>query len=90
MIDNVSFTIDGWEEYVSWQIEDKRTLRKINQLIKDIVRNTSEGIGSPEPLKGNLSGCYSREIDKKNRLIYRILDDNRAEIIHCKSHYGDH
>jgi toxin YoeB len=89
MIDNVSFTLDGLEDYISWQTEDKRTLKKINQLIKDIIRNGNTGIGRPEPLKGNLSGYWSREIDEKNRLLYRILADDKVEIIHCKGHYGD-
>jgi len=74
---------------MDWQTEDKRTLKKINKLIKDIIRNGNEGIGNPEPLKNNLSGYWSREIDEKNRLVYRILDDDRIEIIQCKGHYGD-
>ena len=89
MIDNIGFTIRGLNEYMDWQTEDKRTLKKINKLIKDIVRNGNEGIGNPEPLKNNLSGYWSREIDEKNRLVYRILDDDRIEIIQCKGHYGD-
>jgi len=76
MIDNISFTINGLEEYIFWQTTDKRMLKKINQLIWDISRNGNSGIGHPEPLKENLSGYWSREIDKKNRLLYRILDDN--------------
>jgi len=89
MIDNVSFTLDGWDEYTSWQTEDKRTLKKINELIKDIFRNAHNGIGHPEPLKHNLDGYYSRKIDDKNRLIYRILENGNIEIIHCKGHYKD-
>ena len=88
MIDNVSFTINGLEDYIYWQTEDRRTLKKINQLIKDIIRNGYSGIGHPEPLKGNLSGYWSREIDE-NRLLYRILANNHVEIIQCKGHYGD-
>ena len=89
MMDKVGFSLDGWDEYVSWQTEDKRTIKKINKLILDIVRNGHNGLGKPEPLKNNLSGYWSREIDEKNRLIYRILEDGRIEIIHCKGHYGD-
>ena len=89
MIDSVSFTLDGLEDYIFWQTGDKRTLKKINQLINDIVRNGHTGMGHPEQLKGDLEGYWSREIDGKNRLLYRILDDGRVEIVHCKSHYGD-
>ena len=89
MIDNVSFTLDGWDEYTSWQAEDKRTIKKINELIKDIVRNGHAGIGHPEPLKHGLEGYWSREIDEKNRLTYRILESGKIEIIHCKNHYQD-
>lgn len=89
MIEKVSFTTNGLEDYIYWQSEDKRTLKKINQLIKDIIRNGNSGIGSPEPLKGNLSGYWSREIDSKNRLLYRILDNDSIEIIQCKGHYSD-
>ena len=89
MLDNLSFTIKGWEDYIYWQTEDKKTLKKINQLIKDIFRNGYEGIGKPEPLKSNLSGYWSREIDHKNRLIYCILNDGIIEIIQCKGHYSD-
>jgi len=64
-------------------------LKKINRLINDILRSGYVGIGSPEPLKGNLSGYWSREIDQKNRLIYRINDNDDTEIIQCKGHYTD-
>lgn len=89
MLDNVSFTLDGWNEYTSWQTENKRTLKKINELIKDIVRNGHKGTGHPEPLKHDLEGYWSRKIDEKNRLTYRIIDDEKIEIIHCKGHYQD-
>ena len=89
MTDNVSFTLDGLEEYMSWHTENKRTLKKINQLIKDIIRNGNKGIGHPEPLKGNLSGYWSREIDDKNRLIYKMLDNGNVLIAHCNGHYSD-
>jgi toxin YoeB len=89
MIENVSFTLDGWEEYTAWQTEDKRTIKKINQLIRDIIRNGNGGIGHPEPLKGNLSGYWSREIDEKNRLTYKLLHDGKVLIVHCNGHYSE-
>ena len=89
MTDNISFTIRGLNDYIHWQSEDKRTLKKINQLIKDIARNGYTGIGKPEQLKGSLSGYWSREIDEKNRIIYRIKGNDDVEIIQCKGHYGD-
>ena len=89
MISNISFTLDGWSEYTSWQSENKQKLKKINELIKDIVRNGHDGIGHPEPLKYELDGYWSRKIDEKNRLVYRILDDEKIEIIHCMGHYQD-
>ncbi|EMB26773.1 Txe/YoeB family addiction module toxin [Treponema denticola] len=79
---------DAWIDYVYWQTEDKKTLKRINMLIKDIERNGHNGLGSPEPLKGNLSGFWSRRIDKKNRLVYRIAD-NVIQIIQCRTHYGE-
>ena len=88
-LDKLSFTLDGWDEYTAWQTEDKRTLKKINQLITDIIRNGNEGIGHPEPLKGNLTGYWSREIDEKNRLLYKIMDSGKVLIAHCNGHYGD-
>ncbi|MDR0272205.1 MAG: Txe/YoeB family addiction module toxin [Clostridiales bacterium] len=66
--------------------EDKRTLKKINKLIADIIRNGNTGIGHPEPLKNDLTGKWSREIDEKNRLVYAISNENRIEIYHCKGH----
>lgn len=81
-MDKVAFTIEALEEYNQWQQDDK----KIFNLIKETARNPYEGIGKPEPLKGNLSGFYSRRIDKEHRLVYRI-NDNVLEIISCKGHY---
>ena len=87
MTDNISFTLDGLKEYMDWQKEDRRTLDKINKLILDIVRNGNEGIGHPEPLKHDMSGKWSREIDKKNRLTYKINEDGKIEIFNCMGHY---
>jgi len=78
----------AWEDYLYWQTQDKRTLKRINQLVKDIERNKYEGIGKPEPLKHERTGYWRREIDEKNRLIYRIQGDN-IEIAQCRTHYGD-
>jgi len=89
MIDNIGFSLQGLQDYIHWQTGDKRTLKKINKLVEDIVRNGNTGIGHPEPLKGDLSGKWSREIDEKNRLVYQILGDSRIEIYQCKGHYGD-
>ena len=82
------WTDDSWEQYLYWQEQDKKTLRKLNKLLTDIDRNGNQGIGHPEPLKGNLSGWWSREIDEKNRLIYKIEDDC-IKIYQCKNHYDD-
>ena len=77
---------EAWEDYLYWQIQDKKTIKRINLLIKDIERNYYDGIGKPEPLKGNLSGWWSRRIDDTNRLVYRI-NNNILEIVSCKTHY---
>jgi toxin YoeB len=78
----------SWKEYLHWQTQDKRTLRKINSLIKDIERNEGQGIGKPEQLQGDLSGWSSRRIDEKNRLVYRTKN-GRIEISQCRGHYDD-
>lgn len=79
---------EAWEDYLYWQTQDKKTLKRINQLIKDIDRNGYDGIGKPEPLKYDMQGCYSRKIDETNRLVYYIEDDN-VIILQCKTHYRD-
>ena len=71
-----------------WKTQDKKTLKRINALLKDIDRNGYEGIGKPEPLTGNWSGYWSRRIDEKNRLVYRIVDET-IRIAQCRTHYGD-
>ena len=79
---------EAWDDYLYWQGEDNKTLKKINNLIKSIERDgESRGIGKPEPLKGKRSGFYSRRIDGKNRLVYRVIDDV-IEIATCREHYG--
>jgi toxin YoeB len=76
----------SWEEYLSWQSTDKKVLKKINNLIKDIKRDPFEGIGKPEPLKYELQGCWSRRITDEHRLVYEIEND-ALYIVSCKYHY---
>lgn len=83
----VSFTETAWEQYIECQTEDKKTLKRINLLIQDILRNYFTGIGKPEPLKGNLSGFWSRRIDDSNRIIYTV-DNDIIQIVACKGHYS--
>ena len=78
----------AWADYLYWQTQDKKTLKKINRLIQDIDRNGYHCQGQPEPLKGDLSGFWSVHIDEKNRIVFRIVD-NRMEIAQCGSHYRD-
>ena len=79
---------EAWEEYKEWQSIDKKILKKINTLIESIDRNGYSGIGKPEALRGNHAGFYSIRIDKKNRLIFRVVDD-AIEIAQCGGHYDD-
>lgn len=76
----------AWDDYLYWQSQDKKTLKRINQLIRDAERDPFNGIGKPEPLKGDLSGFWSRRIDEENRLVYRPNNDI-LEILSCKGHY---
>lgn len=78
----------AWEEYCCWQQQDKKTLKRINALLRDIQRGGSEGIGKPEALKNSLNGWWSRRIDEKNRLVYKKEEDNII-IASCKGHYND-
>ena len=78
----------AWDDYLYWQTQDKKTLKKINNLLKDIDRNGYECIGQPEPLTGDLSGYWSVRIDKENRLVFKV-EDEIIEIVQCKTHYGD-
>ncbi|MBS4879609.1 MAG: Txe/YoeB family addiction module toxin [Firmicutes bacterium] len=79
---------EAWEDYLFWQTQDKKTLKRINALIRDIERENFDGIGKPEPLKGDLSGFWSRRIDSTNRLVYRIRD-GVLELLSCRGHYDD-
>ncbi|AOH44033.1 addiction module protein [Anaerolineaceae bacterium oral taxon 439] len=78
---------ESWEEYLYWQAQDRKTLKRINKLILDIERNGTHGIGKPELLKGDLSGLWSVRIDEKNRLVFWIADDT-LKIAQCGTHYG--
>jgi toxin YoeB len=83
---NLTFTDESWNDYVYWQTQDKKTLRRINDLIKDARRDPFAGIGKPEALKHALSGFWSRRIDETNRLVYQVRDDELV-IISCRYHY---
>jgi len=82
----LSWTDEAWCDYLYWQGQDKKTLKRINQLISDAKRSPFEVIGKPEPLKENLAGFWSRRIDDTNRLVYTI-DDTALTIISCRYHY---
>ncbi|QKW20387.1 Txe/YoeB family addiction module toxin [Kitasatospora sp. NA04385] len=85
----IQFTDGGWADYLYWQANDRRLLKRINQLIEDIRRNGHEGIGKPEPLRHELAGAWSRRIDQEHRLVY-VLDEpaNTVCIIACRYHYS--
>jgi len=82
----ITFSENAWEDYVSWQNEDKKMLKKINELIKDILRHPFEGIGKPEPLKFDLKGFWSRRIDREHRLVYQAIESDLL-IYSCRFHY---
>jgi toxin YoeB len=82
----LSWTTNAWEDYLFWQVKDKKTLQSINNLITDIMRHTFEGIGDPEPLKHHWSGYWSRRIDLEHRIVYKIAD-NYVCIAQCRFHY---
>ncbi|MBP7547816.1 MAG: Txe/YoeB family addiction module toxin [Corallincola sp.] len=82
----LTWTDDAWSDYLYWQTQDKKTLKRINKIIEDIKRAPFDGIGKPEPLKMNLSGFWSRRIDDTNRLVYAV-DDSAITIISCRYHY---
>lgn len=84
---NLTFTDEAWESYIYWQTQDKRTLKRINDLIQAAQRDPFVGIGKPEPLKHGLGGCWSRRIDESNRLVYEVNED-QVIIISCRYHYG--
>ena len=81
------FTPQGWEDYQYWQGADRAVLKRVNRLLDDALRHPTEGIGKPEPLRGDLSGYWSRRIDDTNRLVYRATDAELV-VIACRFHYG--
>ncbi len=82
----IIFSQNSWEDYLSWQTEDKKMLRKINSLIKDIQRTPYQGLGKPEPLKYDLAGLWSRRIDREHRLVYQVIGDELF-VYSCRYHY---
>ena len=82
----LAWTDDAWSDYVYWQGQDKKTLKRINKLITDTKRSPFEGIGKPEPLKENLSGFWSRRVDESNRLVYAV-NGSHITVISCRYHY---
>ena len=87
MSKKLAWTDAGWSDYIYWQSQDKKTLKRINKLVDNILRSPFEGIGKPEALKENLSGFWSRRIDHTNRLVYAV-NDSHITIIACKYHYN--
>ena len=86
MTRRLTFTPDAWEDYLYWQGQDKKTLKRINQLLREIMREPFAGIGKPEPLRENLSGYWSRRIDDTHRLVYAV-EQMMIVIIACRYHY---
>lgn len=83
---NIIFSEESFSDYQSWALEDKKLYKKINELIKDIIRSPFSGIGKPEPLKHELSGYWSRRINEEHRLVYKVIE-NSVLIASCKYHY---
>lgn len=86
MSKKLAWTDEAWKDYLYWQSQDRKTLKRINKLIEDTKRHPFEGIGKPEPLKDNLFGFWSRRIDDTNRLVYAVNDESLT-IISCRYHY---
>ena len=86
---NIVFTKNGWNDYQYWLNEDKKNLKRLNKLIQDITRNGNTGIGKPEALTNDLQGLWSRRINERDRLIYKI-ENNELYILSCRYPYGDH
>ena len=87
-VSQVQWDFDAWEDYLYWQNHDKKVLRQINKLVKDISRSPFEGLGKPEPLRENLSGLWRRRINKEHRLVY-LVRENTVLIFSCRGHYDD-
>ncbi|MDA3811065.1 MAG: Txe/YoeB family addiction module toxin [Spirochaetaceae bacterium] len=86
MIKKLTWTKEAWSDYIYWQTQDKKTLKRINKIIDNMIRTPFEGLGKPEKLKDNLSGFLSRRIDEANRIVYAV-DDMQITIISCRYHY---
>ena len=84
----LTFAEDAWEEYLYWQTQDRKTLKRINALLKEIQRSPYEGTGKPEPLKGEADNAWSRRINEKDRIVYEIREESIL-ILQCKGHYED-
>ncbi len=84
---NLLFLEDAWQDYIYWLKTDKAVLKRINELIKDCMRQPFSGVGKPEPLKFNMSGCWSRRITSEHRLVYRVENESLI-LIQCRYHYG--
>lgn len=82
----IVFSVRGWDDYLWWQQQDRKLLKRINQLIQDVMRNANEGIGKPEPLKHGFQGYWSRRINDEHRLVYKVVDDE-VRIAACRYHY---
>ena len=82
----IAWTASAWKDYLYWQNQDKKTLKRINRLVEDTLRNPFTGIGKPEALKENLSGFWSRRIDDTNRLVYAV-EEGTITVISCRYHY---
>ena len=83
---DITFQQDAWEDYLWWQTQDRKTLRRINALLRDVLRDPTHGLGKPEQLRGELAGSWSRRIDETHRLVYDIQQD-QIVIVACRGHY---
>ncbi len=83
---NLTWTDESWDEYLYWQTHDRKILKRINLLVKDLKRDPFDGLGKPEPLKYELAGCWSRRITDEHRLVYEVVE-NSVVIISCRFHY---
>ncbi|MBO3761157.1 Txe/YoeB family addiction module toxin [Ciceribacter sp. L1K22] len=86
----IAFTPDGWEDYLYWQDHDRKILQRINELVRDMHRHPFEGIGKPEPLKGTLTGMWSRRMTQEHRIVYTVVragNDQMLAILQCRYHY---
>ena len=83
-----AWTDDAWKDYLFWQAQDKKTLKRINQILINIDRSPFSGIGKPEPLKGHLQGYWSRRIDEVNRIVYKV-EQSQIVIVQCRGHYDE-